>query len=228
MADDTLDDLDEDMEDILGDASLDDFDPDDDDPDQGAADEDLTDDDADDPDGEKTSENKILSRLKEKIPAKLRTKKAMIILGAACLLFILLTAGLIFIVFGGEEEPDQIPPVDQAGIESGTIQEQEIIFEDIVELAPFERISLKTSSTMGLISLTLALELTDYRYRKQIYAMEVRLRQIVETQVAEMTWLELRNPEGKIRLKYDLINRMNSLFPKTTVRNIYFTYFIMQ
>lgn len=223
MADDTLDDLDEDMEDILGDDSLEDFDPEDD-PGRDTADDNLDDDDT----GEKTSEKKILGSLKEKIPAKLRTKKAVIILGAAFLLLILLTAGLMFIVLGGEEEPDQIPPVDQAGIESDATQEQEVIFKDIVEMAPFERIPLKTSSTMGLISLTLALELTDYRYRKQIYAMEVRLRQIVETQVAEMTWLELRNPEGKIRLKYDLINRMNSLFPKTTVRHIYFTYFIMQ
>ena len=58
--------------------------------------------------------------------------------------------------------------------------------------------------------------------------MEGRIREIITNQLEEMMWLELRNPEGKIILKYNLLKRMNAIFPKLTVRNIYFTYFIMQ
>jgi flagellar FliL protein len=81
---------------------------------------------------------------------------------------------------------------------------------------------------MGLISMNLSLELTDPKYKKQIYTMEGRIREIITSQLEGMTWLELRNPEGKIILKYNLLKRINPIFPKLTVRNIYFTYFIMQ
>lgn len=95
-------------------------------------------------------------------------------------------------------------------------------------LEPFERIPLKSGSTMGLISLDIALELTDHRYRKQVYTVQDRLNRVVESKVREMTWLELRSPEGKIRLKYELLRQMNSIFPKVTIRNIYFINFLMQ
>ena len=107
-------------------------------------------------------------------------------------------------------------------------QERKIVFNDIVDLEPFERIRLKSSSTMKFANISLSLELTDEGYRKQIVAMEDRIRKIITGQVEEMTWLELRNPEGKIMLKYNLLKRINSVFPKATIRNIYFTNFIMQ
>jgi len=104
----------------------------------------------------------------------------------------------------------------------------EIVFEDIVVLEPFERIPLKTDSAMGLISLNISLELIDHRYRKQVYSVQDRIRKIIMGQVREMRWLELRNPEGKIQLKYELLKEINTIFPKAMVRNIYFTNLIMQ
>lgn len=105
---------------------------------------------------------------------------------------------------------------------------QEIVFEDIVVLEPFERIPLKEGSALTFISLTVALELTDHRYRKQVYTVQDRLSRVVSARVREMSWLELRSPEGKIKLKYDILAQMNRIFPKVTVRNIYFTNFLMQ
>ena len=104
----------------------------------------------------------------------------------------------------------------------------EIVFEDIVVLEPFERISLKTDSAMGLISVNISLELIDHRYRKQVYSVQDRIRTIIMGQIREMKWLELRNPAGKIQLKYELLKGINSIFPKAMVRNVYFTNLIMQ
>ncbi len=81
---------------------------------------------------------------------------------------------------------------------------------------------------MGLINLDISLELMDHRYRKQVVSMQDRIRKIIMGQVREMRWLELRAPEGKIQLKYELLKRINSIFPKVMVRNIYFTNLIMQ
>lgn len=229
--DDILNDLDsefeDDMEDILDDSILDDLaDLDDERP--------LEDDPVDDFDLETPSkkENKFkrfISDISDKVPEQFKTKKVMIIAGGAFLFVIIFCVALVMI-FSGEKEQTVAGIQDVGRQESGMPlnAEEQIIFEDIVELEPFERIHLKTSSTMGLVNLAISLELTDHRYRKQIYTFEDRIRQIVISQVAEMTWLELRNPDGKIRLKYELLRRINSLFPQATVRNIYFTSFIMQ
>ncbi len=161
-----------------------------------------------------------------------RISKKMLLIGGIALLVLGLIAGAGLFFFWGEDESvvieskqSQMTGEDiQAALEKTT----EIVFEDIVVLEPFERIRMKGNSAMGLISLNISLELTDHRYRKQVYTMEDRLRKIVTGQIKEMTWLELRNPEGKIRLKYELLKRMNSIFPKVTIRNIYFTNFLMQ
>ncbi len=154
----------------------------------------------------------------------------MIVAGLGLVIVIVLVAWIFF--FSGSDEDENIPldsfPVTQEGIQPGLEQNAEMIFEDIVVLEPFERIPLKGNSAMGTISLTILLELTEHQYRKQVYTMEDRIRNIIAGQIREMTWLELRNPEGKIKLKYELLKRMNSIFPKVTVRHIYFTNFIMQ
>jgi flagellar FliL protein len=145
---------------------------------------------------------------------------------------LMLVAGSLVFFFSGSDdkatESDDLAEMTGEGGQAALEKALDIVFEDIVVLAPFERISLKSSSAMGMISLDIALELTDHRSRKMVVAVEDRLRKIIQGQVREMTWLELRNPEGKIRLKYELLKRMNSVFPKVTIRNIYFTNFLMQ
>ena len=143
-------------------------------------------------------------------------------------------AGIWFFFFKGDSQKSNIPgdtkdtqEIVQAALDQPD-KKDEIIFEDIVEFEPFERIHLKGNSAMGLVSVTLSLELMDHRYRKQMYSMQDRIRKIVMDHVREMVWLELRNPEGKIKLKYKLLKEINAIFPKVMVRNIYFTEFIMQ
>jgi len=129
--------------------------------------------------------------------------------------------------FSGSADEGAPLPEEELLQEPGE-KKEEIVFEDIVVMEPFERIPLKKESTMKFISLGISLELVDHRYRKQVYTVQDRLRKIVEAQVRRGGWLELRNPEGKIKLKYEMLSQMNKIFPKVTIRNIYFTNFIMQ
>lgn len=170
----------------------------------------------------KSSKKKILVRIKEFFKRIFGSKKIIIIIVVSLALLAGLVIGAWLFLF--KESPKE----DQDGQNTIPIRQEEVVFEDIVDLEPFEHIRLKAGSTMTLISMNLSLELTDHRFRKQIYTMEDRIRKIITGQVEEMTWLELRNPEGKIMLKYNLLKRINSIFPKATVRNIYFTNFIMQ
>jgi flagellar FliL protein len=146
------------------------------------------------------------------------------------MLIVLITGAWFFLSDKGSEDglEDQHVIDTNDNMQTALPQEPEIIFEDIIDFEPFEFVRLKSGSAMGTISVNLSLELTDQRFRKQIYTMEDEIRDVITEQIAKMDWLELRNPEGKIMLKYNMIKRINSMFPKATVRNIYFTYFIMQ
>lgn len=158
-------------------------------------------------------------------------KKRLVLIIAGFLVLVMVAGGVLFFFSGSDEEAAETTEnamMTDEDVKAALEKAPEIVFEDIVVLEPFERIDLKSNSAMKTISLGLSLELTDHRYRKMVVTVEDRLRKIVQGQVREMTWLELRNPEGKLRLKYELLKRMNSIFPKVTIRNIYFTNFLMQ
>lgn len=157
-------------------------------------------------------------------------KKRLVMFGGGTLLLLLILGGVFFFLSGSDEDA-AVPEkgkITEEEIQAALEKAPEIVFEDIVVLEPFERIPLKGGSAMRTISLGISLELTDHNHRKLVVTVEDRIRKVVSSQVREMTWLELRSPEGKLRLKYDLLKRMNNLFPKVTIRNIYFTNFIMQ
>lgn len=224
MAKDPLDEMNDDLDDSMSDIL------------EEAMDDDLMDDGPKDSmkasgDVKKVS---LINNLSEKFQILykkiLTLKKIMIITVVLVVCILLMGTGVLIFFFSGTDEVLENPGVSvhQASNQNSLKIVQEIAFEDIVELEPFERIPLKTSSSMKMISINMALELVDKKERNQIYPVEEHIRQIVMDQMANMTWLELRSPEGKIRLKYDLLKQMNSLFPKTTVRNVYFTYFVMQ
>ncbi len=161
------------------------------------------------------------------------TKKKLILILLIAVVLIGVLVGVWFIFFGGSEEDTGVsngsPEENRALNKSDKSDQIEgIVFEDIVKLEPFERIRLKSNSAFGLVSLDVSLELLDHRYRKQIVSMEDRIRKVIMEQVREMRWFELRTPEGKIQLKYEVLKRINSLFPKVIARNVYFTNLIMQ
>jgi len=160
-------------------------------------------------------------------------KKLIIIL----LLFLLLLGGIgtgvFFFLFSDKEEEIHEQPVGEDVVTEESIQaaledQGKAIFEDIVQLEPFEQIFLKQDSNMPYISLGIALEMMEPGFRRQVYTMEPRIRKIIETQVRQMRWMELRSPKGKLKLKFALLNRINQIFPKVAIRHIYFTNFIMQ
>lgn len=171
------------------------------------------------------------SKIKNRFKLRFGSKKAILILAVSLVLLIGLGSGAW--LFFTKESPETVhkgqhAPAVKEDPASALPRKDQVVFEDIVDLEPFERIQLKPGSTMGLVSMNLSLELTDHRFRKQVYTMEDRIRSIVTSEVGELTWLSLRSPEGKIMLKYNLLQRINAIFPAATVRNIYFTTFIMQ
>lgn len=105
------------------------------------------------------------------------------------------------------------------------------LFKDIVELSPFVKIKLIPSGNFSFITMKIALQLADNNMRRSIEADKNVIRLIVKHETEKMTWLVLRKPEGKLRLKYRLIEEINLALSKSSkakIKNLYFTYFIMQ
>jgi len=163
------------------------------------------------------------------------SKKAILITTAGTVLFISLgAAGVFFFAKSPEEVPEKVKDTQEEPVKEEEVKKAappliaEVVFEDMIVLKSFDRIPLKEGSGMKVISMNLSLELSDTRYKKEVHAMEDKIRQIITEQVEGMTGLELRNPEGKIMLKYELLKQMNSIFSEVMIRNIYFTNFLMQ
>ena len=160
-------------------------------------------------------------------------KKLIIILICFLLLLGGIGTGVFFFLFSDKEKDVPEQPVGEDVVTAESIQtalkdQNKTIFEDIVQLEPFEQIFLRPDSNMPYISLGIALEMMEPGFRRQVYTMEPRIRKIIETQVRQMRWMELRSPQGKLKLKFALLNRINQIFPKVAIRHIYFTNFIMQ
>ncbi len=160
-------------------------------------------------------------------------KKLIIIILFALFLLAGIGGGALLLLSGGkEEEPPEQPAIEdvvtEESIQAALEDRSKAIFEDIVQLEPFEQIFLRQGSTMQYISLGIALEMIEPGFRRQVYTMEPRIRKIIETQLRQMRWMELRTPQGKFQLKFALLNRINQIFPKVPIRQIYFTNFIMQ
>ncbi len=165
---------------------------------------------------------------KKSIIKRLLSKKMILIIGGVLILG-LAGGGAWFFFFSGSPEPETEPATEQAAAgQEGETVVPEILFEDIVTLEPFEMIPLKSGSSMRSVTLNVSIEILDPESRAQVYSREDRIRIIIQDKVREYTWLDLRSAEGKIRLKYDLLQSINHLFSKPMVRNLYFTTLIMQ
>lgn len=142
-----------------------------------------------------------------------------------------IAAGLWFFFFkkdaAGTDADINVSPAVQS-TQSTAMPEEDTVFEEIIHLGLFERVPLKENANMSLVSVDISLELVDTKSRHEVLSAAPNLRSVVERQMAEFTWMELRNSDGKIRLKYQLLREMNSQLGQVLIRNVYFRHFIMQ
>ena len=172
---------------------------------------------------------------KKSLLKRLFTLKMIIIY---CVVFLLVAGGLFagwfFFLKGNDkaaiEKAKQAAQKNQTGKQHAE-KKKNPRFKDIVELAPFVKIKLQPSGKFSSITMYIALKLANSNMRKSIVTERKRIRGIIIRETGKMTWFVLRNPKGKLRLKYRLIASINSLLGKSSeskIKNLYFTHFIMQ
>ncbi len=150
------------------------------------------------------------------------SKNKLIIIIAAVVV-LLIGAGVgAFLFMGGEEEEKISPEEEQAALEMQAKQVGPMVNIDtfIVNIIDDEDSRfLKAAITLELNTPEGAMEVTE------------RMAQIKDATlllVGNKTFGELQDLQGKIQLRAELINRINSVLVKGKVKRIYFTDFVVQ
>jgi flagellar FliL protein len=167
-----------------------------------------------------------LERLK-----KWLTLKTLVILLISLLLVVAGVVALWFFFLKGPDIDKAEEPVQQLKVE--TVQEEPTgyeapRFEDVVVLETFERIALTPSGKMKFVTLDVALELLDPGMSQEVAAGLLSIRKVIEEETGQMTWLVLRNPEGRLQLKLELIRKINQTLTRAKIRDLFFINLIMQ
>ena len=178
-----------------------------------------------------------MTEITDSLRAVFQTKKKIVLISIALAAGVLVTLICIWAVLmlfrdepaqknasvNGSERQMQTGAADSdSGPVAGKVQ------SNIFVLDPFEKIPLKNSKTMGYLNLHIAIDLADPGFSDLLNRDLYEVRQVIEETAGEMSWFQLRSPEGKINLKYNLIKKINSLYTGTVVQNLYFTSFLMQ
>ncbi len=156
--------------------------------------------------------------VKEEKEEKKGGKKGLFIFVA---LFIVLAAAgggaYFFFLKGGEEKEKKAKEVEKKPTEIGVMFD---LGTFIVNLAdPGVEMYAKVSIT---------LELSDQEVTKEVEKRLPIVKDAVIDILSSKTYSDIRTPEGREKLRFELIKRINTILVKGGVRNLYFTEFVVQ
>ena len=144
----------------------------------------------------------------------------------------LIAVGVWFFFLRGDNESsknaDMAVATEAAGEQGDAKPAVPPAFPEIVEFEPFEGLKLKPGSSMKSISLTFSLELVYPALRDDVVRLTPKIREIVEKEISEMTWLDLRTPEGKLNFRFTLIQEFNRALPRIGIKDFYYKQMVMQ
>jgi len=155
-------------------------------------------------------------------PGDSGSKKKLIIIIAAVVV-LLIGAGIgAFLFMGGDDEPEISPEQEQAALEKQAKQVGPMVSIDtfIVNILDDEESRyLKAAITLEMNTPEASMEVTERM---------AQIKDAILLLVGNKTFGELRDLQGKIQLRAELLNRLNSILQNGKVKRIYFTDFVVQ
>lgn len=149
------------------------------------------------------------------------SKKKLIIIIAAVVLLIGVGVG-VFLFMGGKEEPKMTPEQEQAELAKQAKQVGPMVNIDtfIVNIIDDEESRyLKAAITLELSTSEAAMEVSERM---------AQIKDAILLLVGNKTFGELKDLQGKIQLRAELLNRINGILISGKVKRIYFTDFVVQ
>lgn len=164
-----------------------------------------------------------------------KSKKKLIIFGAAGLV-LLIGIGIGAYLLTSSSSPDQAPetqvastapanPVKQVGTGPGKSQSNQI--GPMVEIEEFI-VNLLDMDTTRYLKANITLEVDSEITVEEIQARMSQVRDAILLLAGNKNFSELRDLQGKMQLRAELLGHINTLLEKGQVNKIYFTNFVIQ
>lgn len=148
-------------------------------------------------------------------------KKLIIIIVAVVVLLIGVGVG-VFLFMGGEKEAKLTPEQEQAELEKQAKQ-----VGPMVNLDSFI-VNIIDDEESRYLKAAVTLELNNPEAAAEVAERMPQIKDAVLLLIGNKTFSELKDLQGKIQLRAELLNRLNSILDKGKVKRIYFTDFVVQ
>ena len=149
--------------------------------------------------------------------------KQLLIVGAAVVLALVIGAAGAWWFMGGDQSPQSTDQADQEGGADSAKQAP----GELHELSGFV-VNLARSSRTRYLKTTIQLELADKKALKTAKERKAQIRDALIILLSNQSVEGLQNMQGKYELKRQIVARLNNLMGTGTVRNVYFTEFVIQ
>ncbi len=154
------------------------------------------------------------------------SKKLMIILSAAALVMMLFMGGIFFMMWSkisqmeGQITVDPVPEADETVVE-------ELVVKPIFPLKSFI-VNLAGDNGTRYLKIKMDLEITDESFNNDIRQRIPQIRDSIMMILTSKRYVDIKDTEGKIALREDIHNRVNTFFKKPCISSVYFTDFVIQ
>lgn len=155
----------------------------------------------------------------EQAPKKKSKMMFFVILGVV----ILLLGGGGFFAYTKFLAPQ--PAVDPAQEEAA--KEPPPVIGEVLNLEPFV-VNLADPKGKRYLKVKIAIELETIEASEKAAKVEPKLRDMVIMMLTSLGFEEVMTPEGKIRIRDELLERFNQIMRPDRIKNIYFTEFVVQ
>ncbi|NOY13706.1 MAG: flagellar basal body protein FliL [Deltaproteobacteria bacterium] len=150
------------------------------------------------------------------------SKKKLIIIIVAAVVLLAGIGGGVFMFMGGDEKKKISPEEEQAALEKQAKQ-----IGPMVSIDPFI-VNIIDDDQSRYLKAAITMEVNTPEAAMELGERMPQIKDAVLLLVGNKTFNELQDMQGKIQLRAELINRINSILTKGKVKRIYFTDFVVQ
>jgi flagellar FliL protein len=150
------------------------------------------------------------------------SKKKLIIIIVAVLVLLGGAAGGYFFFMGGEEEKKISPEEEQAALK---LQANQV--GPMVNIDSFI-VNISDDQESRYLKATITIEVDGEEASMEVNQRMPQIKDAILLLIGNKTFHELNDLQGKIQLRAELINKINSILLKGKVKRIYFTDFVVQ
>ncbi|MBI3803008.1 MAG: flagellar basal body-associated FliL family protein [Nitrospirae bacterium] len=158
------------------------------------------------------------------------SKKKLILIGGAALVLILAGGGFFLMKKGSSETAavtGEKPVPAKASAEHGGEKMEEKGTGIILDLDPFV-VNLADTPEIRYLKVTIKLELSKAEYTQVVNDRTPQIRDSMLILLSSKEYAAIRTVEGKMELRDEILQRLNTILGQKVVKTAYFTDFVAQ